>query len=92
MKNDSTKNSLAKWREKMVNGDVPAPIYLSPIEKAKNNPKSLRAAINAKCWDCCVFNKKEVGLCVCKDCPLWNLRPWQKGSIDSDKLDDSDEV
>lgn len=50
---------------------------LNPIEKAQANPKSLRAAINAYCFDCSNEQYKEVRLCTAKDCCLWPLRPWQ---------------
>lgn len=48
-----------------------------PIQKAKNNPRSLRAAITAKCYDCSCYQKYEVAKCNAKDCPLYKLRPWQ---------------
>ena len=54
---------------------------LNPIAKAKANPNSLRAAINGKCFDCVVDQYKEVTLCQAKDCPLWNVRPWQINEI-----------
>ena len=50
---------------------------MTPTEKAILNPRSLRAAINAKCWDCTCFQKREVTKCVMVKCPLWNIRPWQ---------------
>jgi hypothetical protein len=50
---------------------------LNPIEKAKANPNSLRAAINGKCFECVCDKYKYVTHCLAKDCPLWLLRPWQ---------------
>ena len=50
---------------------------LNPIEKALANPNSRLAAMNAKCFDCCCEQYKEVTLCKAKDCPLWLLRPWK---------------
>lgn len=50
---------------------------LNPFEKALANPKSLRAAINAKCFDCCCDQYKEVTHCLVKECYLWPHRPWQ---------------
>ena len=50
---------------------------LSPILKALANPKSLRAAINAKCFECSGDQYREVTHCLANDCPLWPLRPWQ---------------
>ena len=45
-------------------------------------PKSLRAAINAKCWDCQGGNSDpapgwRIGNCVCPECPLYAVRPYQ---------------
>jgi hypothetical protein len=54
----------------------------NPIEKALKNPKSLRAAINAKCFDCQGQDadpapKWRIGNCEMPDCPLYSLRPYQ---------------
>jgi len=50
---------------------------LNPMQKAKANPKSLRAAVNARCFECGGCQYKEVILCPVKECPLWPHRPWQ---------------
>ena len=50
----------------------------SPVAKALKHPKSLRAAINAKCYDCAGYSRIEVTRCTVEDCPLWPLRPWQR--------------
>ena len=50
---------------------------LNPIEKAKANPKSLRAAINGKCFECSDYTYKNVRLCLVEECSLWPQRPWQ---------------
>ena len=54
-----------------------------PMERARNNPTSFRHAITAKCWDCQGGNadphpRWRIGNCTMPDCPLWNLRPYQK--------------
>ena len=54
----------------------------NPIEKALQNPKSLRAAINAECFDCQGQDsdpapKWRIGNCEISDCPLYTLRPYQ---------------
>lgn len=56
---------------------------LNPIEKAADNPKSLRLAVNAFCWDCVGGDadpgpKQRVRDCAVQGCPLWSHRPWQK--------------
>ena len=53
-----------------------------PIERARRNPRSLRAAIDAMCWDCQGRDadpapRWRIGNCVCPDCPLYPLRPYQ---------------
>jgi hypothetical protein len=65
---------LAAHRAKVKAGEFKP---LNPAEKARNNPKSLRLAINAKCWDCTCFQKQEIKLCEMTDCSLWPLRPYQ---------------
>ena len=56
---------------------------LDPIERAKTEPKSLRRAINAKCYECQGEDADpswqwRVGNCEIPDCPLWPHRPYQK--------------
>lgn len=53
-----------------------------PIEKAAKNPKSLRLAINAKCWDCqggeTPGTRQRIRTCECgKHCSLFAVRPYQ---------------
>jgi hypothetical protein len=80
--------ALKAWRE--ANKDKPI-VVLNPIEKAKANPKSLKYAIQAKCWDCSNFQREEVKLCTVKSCALWNLRPWQgKSKVSSVEEQDED--
>ena len=55
---------------------------LNPIEKAKQNPSSMRLAVNAKCWDCSCEQIKEVRLCTVAECPLFPVRPYQKKAED----------
>ena len=55
----------------------------NPIEKAHANPTSLRAAIDAKCFDCEGGDADpsiwwRIGNCVCPDCPLYPVRPHQR--------------
>ena len=55
---------------------------LDPLEKARRNPKSLRFAINGKCFDCEGGNSDpsiqwRIGNCVMPDCSLFPVRPYQ---------------
>ena len=60
---------------------------LDPIERAKRNPTSLKAAIKAKCWDCCGAGSDGVGetkesirTCRCLSCPLHSHRPYKEAA------------
>ncbi len=46
--------------------------------------KSLRAAINARCIDCCAWQKAEVHKCPAMSCPLWAVRPYQRRQNQND--------
>ncbi|UZR27466.1 hypothetical protein [Methylococcus mesophilus] len=70
----------AAMAEKRAAGEIER---LSPIEKARRNPASLRLAINGKCWDCvgCGVDpnpRKAIGQCCISDCTLWPVRPYQR--------------
>lgn len=65
---------------------------LNPIEKAGRDPKSLRLAINGKCWDCVgqdadPYPKQRVRDCPMIDCTLWPVRPWKNVKGRSGHLD-----
>ena len=68
---------LKRYHEKLKQGLITRSKILDPIEKSKLNPKSLRLAINAYCYDCCCEQRLEVKLCPADNCPLHHLRPWQ---------------
>jgi len=64
----------------------------NPYEILEDNPKSMRAAINAKCYDC---NGEESWLartkyCNITDCSLWSFRKGGKG-ISAEECIDYDE-
>ena len=65
---------LEKHRAKVKAGEFKS---LNPVEKARKNPKSLRLAINGKCWDCTCGQRSEIKHCPMPDCTLWALRPYQ---------------
>lgn len=75
---------LREYNRKIKAGEIPKPKFKTPLEKAKANPKSLRAALNAECWVCSGYQRHEVTICEIKDCPLWKLRPWQPKSKKKD--------
>ncbi len=67
---------LEEYRRRLAAGEVEVK-RLTPAEKARANPKSLRLAINAKCYDCTCDDKAAVKHCEITDCSLWPVRPWQ---------------
>ncbi len=68
---------LKTYREALKTGAIAPPDRLTPIEKANRNPKSLRLAINGKCYDCTCGQRLEIKHCVMDDCTLYPLRPYQ---------------
>ena len=73
-------NNISKLQEygrKVKSGEIIATAPKNPEEKAKANPKSLRLAINAKCWDCTCGQRMEIKLCEMTDCSLHQLRPYK---------------
>lgn len=66
-----------EYRRKIASGEIERPVNKNPIEKALAKPNSMRAAINAKCYDCAGHQVSEIRLCVMSDCPLFNFRPYQ---------------
>ena len=54
----------------------------NPLEKAKQNPNSMRFAINAMCYDCMGREpgwRNVVRECPSPDCPIYSLRPCKGG-------------
>ena len=53
---------------------------LNLTEKAKQNPQSMRLAINAFCYECMGFAKSwrnDVKKCPSEKCPLFGFRPYK---------------
>jgi hypothetical protein len=66
------------------------PFHKTPLERAVENPNSLRLAINAKCYDCIGQDadpdwRGSIRNCLCKDCPLYPVRPHQKQNSNDDE-------
>lgn len=76
--NEQAKIALQEYREKVASGEIEV-VRLNPIEKAKNNPKSLRLAIDAQCFDCMgrTGSTSDIRECTAKDCPLYPVRPYK---------------
>lgn len=86
---DSAKQAMLKGRQEANQRKAEAKAAgiatdrLNPFERAKADPKSLRKAINAKCWDCEGGDADphvvwRIGNCLCEaTCPLYAQRPYQ---------------
>ena len=77
-KKEILKKAIERRLEKSKRGELR---ILIPVEKAKQNPTSLRCAINAKCYECNGGEnwKNRTRYCQIFDCPLWPVRPYGKG-------------
>ncbi len=51
-------------------------LYRNVFRRAMKG-NSLRAAINAKCQDCCTWQRAEIKDCLVPCCPLYPYRPYQ---------------
>lgn len=78
MKKSSTAIEKAQARLKTMRESGEEVRRLNSIEKANKNPKSLRLAINGKCWDCSCGQKLEITGCTVESCTLFPVRPFQK--------------
>ena len=75
-----TVKQLQKARAKLAENRAKGIKRLSPLEKAKQNPKSMRLAINAFCYECMGFAKSwrtDVRDCTAPNCPLFGFRPYK---------------
>jgi hypothetical protein len=78
-------DALAKARKRKaeiiaIHGNIQR---LNPLEKAGKNPKSLRLAVNAKCYECEGEDadpgwRGRIKECIIPDCPLRPVRPYRK--------------
>ena len=78
-------DALAKARKRKaeiiaIHGNIQR---LNPLEKAGKNPKSLRLAVNAKCYECEGEDadpgwRSRIKGCIIPDCPLHPVRPYRK--------------
>ena len=59
----------------------------NPTQKAAADPRSLRKAITAFCYECAGGDgepgaRSNVRNCTAPHCPLYRVRPWQKGDTE----------
>ena len=80
MKDEHLKLMMEKgieYRRKIKSGEIPKPILLNPKDKALKYPKSLKAAILAKCYECLYDYADGRYSCEMPDCPLYNWMPYK---------------
>ena len=63
-------------------------VRLSPLDRAKADPLSLRKAITAFCYRCMGGDgepgvRDHVRNCTAPSCPLFKVRPWQDSEDDA---------
>lgn len=78
--NQKTVDALQKTRAKKAENRTKGIRPPNPIERAKQNPKSMRFAINAQCYDCIGRDtgwRNMVKTCTAPDCPLYGFRPYK---------------
>lgn len=51
--------------------------YKGVMTKAFAGTCSPRAAIKAKCLECCSYERETIKNCTGYSCPLWAYRPYQ---------------
>jgi len=71
-------------------------VRTTPLEKLAAHPTSLRASINAKCYQCEGEDadpkvRHRIGSCLVTSCGLWAVRPYQHMSMGSDDGDQEDQ-
>jgi hypothetical protein len=76
---DSLSGVLEPGQEPMVRQKLemmPVSFRLVYVEAMLGN--SLASSVKAFCSECCGYDRESTGSCVCKGCPHWPYRPYQK--------------
>lgn len=77
--NDNAKTALEKYRQDLKDGKVTKQVK-TPVEKLAENPKSLRLAVNAMCFQCMGCSSTsaaDIRGCTSPKCALFEVRPYQ---------------
>jgi hypothetical protein len=80
MTNDGLEKARIRQRELREAGKLRV---LNPLERAAQDPKSMRKAVNAKCYDCQGGDadygvRERIRSCDVVRCPLNPVRPYQR--------------
>ncbi len=78
--NEGLRRARERAAELRAAGEIT--VRRTPIERARENPRSLRLAVTAKCFDCvggdCDPNPRgRIASCPAAKCPLHPVRPYQ---------------
>jgi hypothetical protein len=71
---DKLNDKQKKWCVEVI-PDLYNNSYKKQYIKAMTT-RSLKAAVNSKCLDCCCWQASEVKKCTDVECPLYNYRPY----------------
>lgn len=77
--NENAKIALQEYRKNLKDGTV-TKVVKSPVEKLSENPKSLRLAVNAACFQCMGCSSTsaaDIRGCTSPSCALFEVRPYQ---------------
>ena len=82
--NNKAKKALKEYQDKVRSGEITREPNKNPLEKWNELPlekqkRSYKAAVYAKCWECSCGQRSEITNCTVKLCPLFVVRPYQRG-------------
>lgn len=73
--NENLTKAREEYLKKLKAGEVS---IKNPKDRWSENKKSLRASIDAFCFECIGESIPEIRECTAKNCPLYVVRPYQK--------------
>lgn len=76
--------------EKQIERLEEAPESCRAVLRRAYGGKSKAAALKAFCLQCVGYVRKDVTECTALGCPLWMVRPYQKGDDDEGEADAAD--
>lgn len=88
---DRAIEALKAHAEAVKRGEIEV-VQLNPIQKLEKNPKSLRLAINAMCYQCMGGYRQEIKNCTAQSCALYNVRPYQTKVVSEEYGDDNEQA
>lgn len=59
-------------------------VYREAFRRIYAGEAGRAAMVKAKCLDCCCYQRVEVQKCTATACPLWSIRPYQKGEPENE--------